>query len=67
MEKGFCSDEFLCSPEAWESVRKLVQMLETKTGKKEPEKLIIGWLSKLKSGHDGEDGHQGHSEMVGED
>ena len=40
----------LDSPEMQFALGELIEMLETPSGKKEPDKLITGWLSKITSG-----------------
>ena len=37
-------------PELQFALGELIEMLETSSGKEEPDKLILGWLSKLTSG-----------------
>jgi hypothetical protein len=50
--KPYLQEQFpqLFTPEMDFAVAELREMLKTKSGKKEPEKLILGWLSKLTSG-----------------
>lgn len=43
----------LDTPEMQFAVGELIEMLKTPSGKKEPDKLILGWLSKLTSGQYG--------------
>jgi hypothetical protein len=43
----------LDSPEMHFALGELVEMLETPSGKAEPDKLILGWLSKITSGQYG--------------
>ena len=50
--KPYLLEQFpqLATPEMDFAVAELGEMLKTLSGKKEPDKLVVGWLSKLTSG-----------------
>src|SRR3990167_7087526 len=50
--KPYLLEQFpqLDTPEMQFALGELIEMLNTQSGKKEPDKLILGWLSKLTSG-----------------
>jgi hypothetical protein len=53
--KPYLLEQFpqLDSPEVQFAVGELIEMLKTPSGMKEPDKLILGWISKLTSGQYG--------------